>query len=149
LLVVPYRISKVDPTDDEIEETIRDLHKATFGNNAPMVDPWAFGHWWLAYCSPRHRGDGPVAFAGLQRHEDDTGYLKRCGVLSCARGNGLQRKLITVRERYARRLGYTHLVSDTTNAIASSNNLIKAGYRLFIPKDPWGPNGALYWRKEL
>jgi GNAT superfamily N-acetyltransferase len=144
LLVVPYKIKKADTTDDEIEDTIRDLHKATFGNNAPMVDPWGFGHWWLAYYD-----DAPMAFAGLQKHEGDIGYLKRCGVLAGHRGNGLQRKLITVRERYARRLGYTHLVSDTTNAIASSNNLIKAGYRLFIPKDPWGPNGALYWRKEL
>jgi GNAT superfamily N-acetyltransferase len=139
-----YRIKKVDTSDDETEEAIQELHDKTFGKHAPMVDPFCHGHWWLAYYD-----DVPMAFAGLQRHGEDSGYLKRCGVLPGHRGNGLQRKLIRAREAYARRLGYTHLVSDTTNAIASANNLIKAGYRLFIPREPWGPKGALYWRKEL
>lgn len=37
--------------------------------------------------------------------------------------------------------------SDTTDNVVSANNFIRAGYRLFEPRSPWGWAHTLYWRK--
>jgi phage terminase large subunit len=39
--------------------------------------------------------------------------------------------------------------SDTTDNIASANNFIKSGYRLYQPQFPWGWPHTLYWRKVI
>jgi phage terminase large subunit len=38
--------------------------------------------------------------------------------------------------------------ADSINVV-SANNFIRAGYRLFEPKSPWGWANTLYWRKTL
>jgi len=50
-------------------------------------------------------------------------------------------------EYRTRRNGWSCVVSDTTNNLASANNFIRAGYRLFQPEYPWGWTNTLYWRK--
>ena len=69
------------------------------------------------------------------------------------RGNGLQRRLLKVRERKARQLGWTSVITDTTDNVPSANNLIKAGYRLFEPESVgamnWAFKSSLFWRKGL
>lgn len=78
------------------------------------------------------------------------GYLARAGVLPQARGYGLQRKLIRVREAYAKRSGYKVIVTDTANLnVASSNSLIACGYKLYTPHTRWGFASGNYWRKTL
>ena len=54
-----YRIREVDGNDDEIADTLADIHRLTFfdGASIPEFDRW---HWWLAY-----REAVPVAFAGV------------------------------------------------------------------------------------
>src|SRR5262245_33617200 len=126
-----YKIKRVDPADDEIEQTIRELHKATFGDSAPMVDPFIKGDWWLAYHYELNvagvgysGGWSPVGFAGLQGRSDmpeGFGYLKRCGVLPAHQRQGLQGRFIRVREALARRFGWLHLVTDTTDNVQSAN----------------------------
>jgi phage terminase large subunit len=37
--------------------------------------------------------------------------------------------------------------SDTTDNLASANNFIRAGYRLYQPQNPWAWPNTLYWRK--
>jgi len=104
------------------------------------------GAWWLAL------DDGlPVAFAGLvpSTRWGDCSYLCRAGVLESHRGRGIQKRLIGVREKYAREVGHRWLITDTTGNPASSNSLISCGFRLFHPSRPWGPDRALYWRKRL
>jgi phage terminase large subunit len=39
--------------------------------------------------------------------------------------------------------------SDTTDNVASANNFIRAGYRLYQPQHPWGWPHTLYWRKFI
>jgi phage terminase large subunit len=39
--------------------------------------------------------------------------------------------------------------SDTTDNLASANNFIRAGYRLYRPQYPWGWPNTLYWRKSI
>jgi GNAT superfamily N-acetyltransferase len=79
----------------------------------------------------------------------DTAYLSRAGVLPAWRGQGLQRRLIALRERLARRQGFVWMISDTTDNVPSSNNLIKAGYKLIEPSAPWANSESLYWSKKL
>lgn len=144
----PYRVREVDGHDDEIAETLKELHKETFGSTAPQIDPER-GFWWLCYFT---EDNTPVAFAGLEPSHRylQTGYLCRSGVLEGHRGKGLQVRLLRAREAKARKLGWILLRTDTTCNPPSANSLIKAGYKLFEPTHPWGPSKeSLYWRKEL
>lgn len=104
------------------------------------------GFWWIAY-----DGDLPVGFAAMSPSHrwDDTGYLSRSGVVPSHRGNGLQKRLLQVRERKARELGWKWLITDTRCNPPSSNSLIARGFRLYEPSRPWGHTDALYWRKAL
>jgi GNAT superfamily N-acetyltransferase len=138
-----YRIREVDSHDEEIADTLTELHRLTFFARAP-IPSFAWGYWWLAYCEA-----APVAFAGLlpSTHVRNAGYFCRVGVLQPHWGNGLQRRLMRTMEQRARRNGWRCVVSDTTSNIASANNFIRAGYRLYQPQVPWAFPHTLYWRK--
>ena len=43
-----YRIREVDGHDDEITETLTDLHRLTFFDGASIPE-FDWGYWWLAY----------------------------------------------------------------------------------------------------
>jgi hypothetical protein len=131
--------------DEEIADTLADLHRLTFFNSAPMP-PFDWGHWWLAFC-----GSSPVAFAGLvpSTHVGNAGYFCRVGVVDRHWGRSLQLRLMRAMEWRARRSGWRCVVSDTTDNLASANNFIKAGYQLHRPQHPWGWPHTLYWRKWI
>jgi hypothetical protein len=38
---------------------------------------------------------------------------------------------------------------DMSGNVASANNFIRAGYRMFQPHDPWAFPNTLYWRKII
>lgn len=139
-----YVIREVDGFDDETMDILTDLHRATLPD-APLAD-FADGDWWIAY-----DGKKPVGFAGLQASKrfTETGYLVRAGVLPEARGAGLQKRLIRVRTRRAKVLGYVACISDTTDAPASANSLIACGFKVYVPSKPWAFNNTIYWRKWL
>lgn len=142
-----FRIREVDPSDDHYAEELLTLHDLTFFD--PLIRPdLPRGHWWLVY---HDASKYPVAFCGLTEalHTPLTGYLKRAGVLKEFRGSGLQRKLITVRERKARRMGLEMMLTDTTDNPVSSNSLIRAGYRIFEPAYRWAFKHSIYWKKDL
>lgn len=104
------------------------------------------GIWWFGYA-----GRQPVAFCLLKPSHRwlDTAYLARAGVLYLWRGKGLQKRMIRLRERAARQLGYTWMVSDTTDNPPSANSLARMGYQMFAPSIPWANDTSLYWRKRL
>lgn len=140
-----YRVREVDGQDDDIADTLADLHRLTFFNGAPLPD-FGWGHWWLA-C---HEAV-PVAFAGLvpSTHACSAGYICRVGVLKKHCGRALQRRLTRAMEARARHNGWKCMVSDTTDNPASANNFIRAGYRLYQPRYPWAYSNTLYWRKPI
>ena len=140
-----YRIEEVDLLDEEAVDLLVDLHRATFLNSAPLPQ-FDVGHWWVA----RQRRV-PVAFAGIVPSVMMPGcaYFCRVGVVRPHCGRGLQRRLMRTLERRARRNGWRGVVSDTTENVISANNFIRAGYRLFVPRSPWGWANTLYWRKAL
>jgi GNAT superfamily N-acetyltransferase len=142
-----YRIREVDVDghDEEMAELLVDLHRLTFFDGAPIPD-FDFGQWWLAL-----HDKIPVAFGGLipSTRARNAGYLNRIGVLREHRGRDLQLRLMRAVESRARHHGWSSVVSDTTDNLASANNFIRAGYRLYQPDHPWGWPNTLYWRKSI
>lgn len=138
-----YRIREID--GEENADILAELHLLTFFDSAPLPD-FSNGYWWLATL-----GKESVAFIGIIQSilGLDTGYFTRVGVLPSHRGHQLQAKLMRAMEAKARRLGWQHIVTDTTDNVPSSNNIIAAGYRLFEPKHRWSFGHSLYWHKQL
>jgi hypothetical protein len=138
-----YLIREVDGEDEETSDTLSDLHRLTFFESAPLP-PFDWGHWWLAF-----HGDVPVAFAGLvpSTRASNAGYFCRVGVTRSHCGNALQLRFMRALESRAN--GWSCVVSDTTDNLASANNFIRAGYRLYRPEAPWGWPHTLYWRKQI
>jgi GNAT superfamily N-acetyltransferase len=140
-----YRIRIVDASDDEVADTLAELHRLTFLDAAP-IPQFDLGAWWLAY-----RGDDAVAFAGVvpSTYVRNGGYFSRVGVMQRHWGQGLQLRLMRAVEARGRRIGWDSIVSDTTDNPVSANNFIQAGYRLYEPEMPWAWSHTLYWRRSL
>jgi Acetyltransferase (GNAT) family len=140
-----YRIREVDGDDEEIAETLAELHRMIF-LEAASIPRFDEGHWWLASCERE-----PVAFAGIvpSTFISNAGYFSRVGVLRVHWGNRLQLRLMRAMEARVRRNGWCSIVSDTTENLSSANNFIRAGYRLFEPERRWAWSNSLYWRKAI
>ncbi|MET4801531.1 GNAT superfamily N-acetyltransferase [Bradyrhizobium sp. LB11.1] len=135
----------VDASDDDVADTLVDLHRLTFFDAATMPK-FDLGAWWLAY-----EADDAVAFAGVvpSTYARNSGYFSRVGVLQRHWGKGLQFRLMRAVEARGRRIGWDSIVSDTTDNPVSANNFIRAGYRLYEPDVPWAWSHTLYWRRSL
>ncbi len=85
-----YRIRIVDASDEDVADTLADLHQLTFFDAAAMPQ-FDLGAWWLEY-----HGDNAVAFAGVvpSTHVRNSGYFSRVGVLRRHWGHGLQIRLM-------------------------------------------------------
>ena len=140
-----YRIREVEAADEDVADTLGELHQLTFLDSAP-VPAFDEGHWWLAF-----RGNQAVAFAGVvpSTHVFRAGYFCRVGVLGAHYGHRLQLRLMRAAEARARVNGWSSIVSDTTDNLPSANNFIRAGYCLFTPVHPWAWPTTLYWRKDM
>ena len=140
-----YVVKEIDPlsSPEHYVEIVR-LHKECFPED-DMYLPEK-GCWWVIYSFMK-----PVAFAGMVpiKGDDTSYYMCRAGVTRKHRGNGLQQRLIRVRIQKARQLGLTRLVTSTYCNPISSNNLIKAGFRMFTPVKGWGAIGTNYWTKGI
>jgi GNAT superfamily N-acetyltransferase len=140
------RISEVDPDEILVAATLIRLQQECLPG--ATIWPLEGTFWWIA---KGENGD-PVGFAGLyvENHDYGQGMLCRAGVVRAARGLGLQRSLIKVRERKARQLGLTRLTTYTVDDNSySMNNLIACGYRAYQPPKGWATEGAVYWQKAF
>ncbi len=138
-----YRIREVDTENEAIRHVLNTLDQE--------ILPLDFlthksGYWWIAY-----RDKKAVAFAGMCKSSQwsKVGYLCRAGTRTAHEGQGLQKRLIRVRAAKARKIGWTHLITDTHDNTISANNLIKMGFRLYEPKKPWSATGTLYFKLKL
>lgn len=102
--------------------------------------------WWIV----THRGK-PVGFCGLSEFpREGFVFLKRAGVLYEHRGLRIHRKMIKTRLNYAKTRDFSQIITYTlVDNPSSANNLIKAGFRLYLPENRWVGNNALYWVKWL
>jgi phage terminase large subunit len=121
-------------------------------------------------------GDGIIIFRGMQDHTSESikslegfriAWVDEAQNLSArslallrptirsegselwASWNRLQLRLMRAMELRARNNGWSCVVSDTTDNLASANNFIRAGYRLYRPQYPWAWPNTLYWRKSI
>ena len=94
-----YRICEVDGHDDEIADTLTELHRLTFFDGAPIPE-FDRGHWWLAFQEPS-RSPLPVC---PSTRAFNTGYFCRVGVLRKYCGNALQLRLMRALEWRARQM---------------------------------------------
>lgn len=105
-------------------------------------------HWWLAYDNYE-----PIGFAGITIYDyikRPAVFLCRSGVIKNYRGLGLQKRLIRVREKAIKSLGYNRIITYTSyDNIISANNLIKCGYFLYTPDNEWGIKNGLYFEKYV
>lgn len=101
--------------------------------------------WWIAWDENKE----PVGYCGVVIYEDFAVH-KRCGVLPRARGNKLQKKMLRLRENFARKQGCESISTYVSiqNCI-SANNLFKTGYLSYNPEWRWGGEGFLYVQKTL
>jgi GNAT superfamily N-acetyltransferase len=140
-----FTIKKVDLRNSADVNVINYLQRKILPEDTPYkVD---HGHWWIAYADCGK----PIGFGGLVRsiRFSDTGYLCRAGVLDSFTGHGLQKRLIEVRLRKAKELGWNWIITDTTNNPASSNSLINCGFKLYEPSEPWSFKNSLYWKRKI
>lgn len=137
-----YRIREVDASDEEVTEHIHLFNRQTKDFPELTEEELDIGHWWLAYLDKE-----PVGFAGLMpsKQYHGVGYFKRAGIDPKHRGNGLQIRLMRVRIHKARKLGYTHIVSECTGTPYSANNFIRAGFKIYQPRKPWAFKESIYW----
>ena len=140
-----FSIKKVDLRQEANRNLLIHLQRKILPADAPH--DVTVGHWWIAYDEEKK----PVGFAGIVRSISwyDCGYLCRAGVMDGYTGHGLQKKLINVRIRQARKLNWKWAITDTTNNPASANSLINAGFKIYKPTKPWSFRNAIYWRKRL
>jgi len=104
------------------------------------------GFWWLAFDEYKT----PIAFAGMvPNHPHDSWYLKRCYVAPWARGHGLQRKLLRLREVKASELGIRQLVGECPAGSQSETNFVKAEYERVDPEQKWGAPDSVYFSKRI
>lgn len=135
---------KVDPLRPKTKELLTALQKDCLpGDRLYFPDD---GVWWIAY---HQRAAVAFACVAPSRHTAQAVYLGRCGVVKAARGQGIQRRLIRIRLAWAKRKGYKWAVSDTTDNVPSSNNLIACGFRLYTPEYKHAYVRSLYWKRAI
>jgi GNAT superfamily N-acetyltransferase len=145
---MPYLIREVDGRDPDVAAVLHRLNGL-----APDIFPalesrhLEDGFWWLAYLE-----SDPVAFAGMVPFEPfpNIGYFKRCYVLPDHHGHGLQLRFMVTREIKAKKIGWTHLVSEcAARNLHSSANFRRAGFEQAEPEQRWGQANSVYWVKAI
>ena len=77
-------------------------------------------------------------------------FLSRVGVLKKYRGQGLHKRMIKIREAFAKRKGFNCILTYTTkDNYQSFAHLIKAGYKLYDPEYAYAGLNVFYFLKEL
>jgi GNAT superfamily N-acetyltransferase len=101
---------------------------------------------WLMY-----EDDEPIGFATADLlPEGDTVFLSRAGILPGSQGRGLQKRLIRVREKWAKAQGAGWVITYTTlQNYPTLVNLIRTGYKFYTPVDAWVGPDVHYYIKEL
>ncbi len=124
----------------------------------PLDTPAAFAgaRWSIGW-----DGDTPASYCAWKTVDHDgvaVGFHYRGGVLPGYRGQGLQRRMLRLREEEMRQDGRIKAVTYTdADGAASMRNLIAEGYRPYVPTPTTtlsghgrlGRVGFVHWEKKL
>lgn len=103
-------------------------------------DSW----WWFAY-----EKKCPVGFIGISKRRSHF-VLELTGVDPDYRGRGYHKRLMAAAIRFCRSEGATKIVTYCGNTnLRSANNMIEAGFRLYLPGRKWGLKDGLYFKLKL
>lgn len=124
---------RIVPTDDI--DRVKELDKFAFPGITFTQDMEENHVWWLV-----HDMENPGKIAGycgaVYRPEHGYVYMSRAAVAAYAQGNGLQRRMIRVRVRWARNQGANRVVTYTLlKNYDSIVNLLKCGFRFDTPAE--------------
>lgn len=130
----------------EHTDAIRKLYETSFPADGPFKRWQRDAMFWVVL-----DGAQVVGFAGMRYWKDKkVAELILSAVRPSHQGRGLQRRLIAVRERAARKAGMTRAVSYTVTANApSAANLAKSGYTTYRPPEFYAGKKIVYWEKRL
>lgn len=124
---------------------IEDLERECFGEDGMTPGEEAAWHWWAAIDGRRFAGYAAARFEGPEAL-----FLCRAGVAEAYRGLGVQKKLIVARLKFAEESGCTRAITYTSvDNMASANNLISCGFKLYRPDFLWADRDWLYFQKKL
>lgn len=104
--------------------------------------------YWLLY----DEENMPVGFCSCHKLslEPEVVFLSRAGLLEAARGQGMQKKMINARVRWAKQSGARQVITYTTRDNAPSfYNLQNCGFKLYLPENYWAGEDVLYWYKDI
>lgn len=126
----------------EDEAAVLALDRALFPQDEPVTIAHAL---WIAEDA---RGL-PVGFCAA-KNTQSYAFLLRAAVTEGANGKGLQRRMIRVREQWAKRQGAKRIITYVSHANARSLvNLIRCGYRFYLPPTPYAGKRFHYLEKDL
>ena len=127
---------------------IERLDVKIFGKAEVCDKPYEKVTWFLLTVDDKIAGFAGIY--GFTENGEQLGCLERSGLLKPYRGKGLQSAMIDVRLKEARRQGWSEVFTYTNrHNYPSSNNLVKAGFRLYDPYHKYGLKDALYWYKKV
>ena len=111
--------------------------------------------YWLALTSPESLVVGYAAARQLRQWSEDVEwerscFLTRVGVLPSARGQGLQKRFVRARLRWAREEGYSRAVTYVSPwaSVWSIRTLVRCGFLPYEPKWHWA-GSVMYLEREL
>ncbi len=115
---------------DDLEE-LRELHALAMPADSWPGDDHTF---WVA----RDKSGRAVGFCSAIERPSRCVFLSRAAVIQELKGEGLQRRMIRVREAWARSIGATRIVTYTRlRNYPSMINLLRCGYRFYEPDERW------------
>jgi len=138
-----HRIERVIGAGDDVADSLAELHQLTFLDTTP-VPKFDGGTVGLPLAEPTRwplLASLPPPMFSMRTIFAASAYWHF--------GHRLQLRLMRDMEARARLNGWCSIISDTTDNMHAANNFIRAGYRLFIPTNPWGWPHTLYWRKDM
>lgn len=125
-------------------ELIKKLHLEIF----PPPDVWCGMDKCVAWVV--WLNNQPVGFCIMDISDKFFASYARAGVKTKHQGQGLHKRMINVREKHARLLGYEKVITYTKmDNITSIANLQKRGYLIYEPQDKYADADCIYWQKEL
>lgn len=119
-----------------------ETHKELFPSDQLEIDSQCVA-WFLM------DGNEIAGFCILKVLDYEIVFLHRAGIRKDYQGRGLQKRLIRVRERYARKIKASKIITYTLfDNHASSVNLLRCGYELYYPESLYAGH-CLYWIKLI
>lgn len=124
---------------------VKEIHKACFPYD--QFYDHEGNHYWIAYIKHNHE---PIGFCIGTDIGDKTMFLSRAGILLKWRGNGLHRRLIKVRERFAKKNNFECIITYVkSNNPESFSSIIKLRYEAYEPECKYGTTNSIYFKKSL